>query len=112
MRMFFQMGVVWGTLDTVIQENDLKVEANGHNLGYVGGLGIEMFFGTHKVFFEAGWRFLEIEQNMINSSSGTALEAEGSLSQWGDNQELEYKDKNLKTNMSGVQLLIGYAMTF
>ena len=53
MRVFFQMGVLWGSLDTLIKEDDFQVKASGSNLGYAGGVGFEIFFDSHTIFLEA-----------------------------------------------------------
>jgi len=110
LKLFFQTAVVWGSLKTKIKEDTFNVEADGANLGYLVGLGVELNFGRHVLLFEAGWRYLPIERNIVTTTSGTP--ASNSVSQSNVNQELEFDDRDLSTNMSGTQVLLGYGFNF
>lgn len=110
LKLFFQAGFAWGKLETEIQEADFKVTASGHNFGYLIGLGVEFMFGPHGIFLEGGARFLYIERNIVDSTSGTPEST--SVSQYANGSELEYNNKDLQTNMSGVQVAVGYIINF
>jgi hypothetical protein len=110
MRMYLQTGIVWGSLKTEIQEATYNAKASGSNLGYQIGAGFDLLWGAHKVFLEVGWRYLNIETNIVDSTSGTP--ASDSVSQTTKNNELEFDNKNLSTNMSGTQLFLGYGYSF
>jgi hypothetical protein len=110
LKLYFQAGVAWGRQTTEIKEDTFTVEAEGSNLGYLLGVGVELNFGPHGVFFEGGWRWLPIERNMVTSSSGTA--ASDSVSQSTANGELEYDNRDLSTNMSGTMMMLGYSYGF
>lgn len=110
LRLFFQAGVAWGNLEVDIQENDFKATAAGSNLGYQIGIGLEMMFGIHSIFLEGNWRFLPIERNIVTSTTGTPRD--DSATQYGKDKELEFDDRDLSTSMTGMQLLVGYALNF
>lgn len=113
LRLYFQAGVAWGKLELEIQEVDYKAKASGSNLGYVFGAGIELIFGAHNFFVEANNRYLVFERNIVDSTSGTpATGTNPSTSQTGKGQELEAKNEDLQTNMSGLQMMAGYSYTF
>ncbi|MBF0359715.1 MAG: hypothetical protein HQK49_01820 [Oligoflexia bacterium] len=109
-RLFFQAGIVWGKLTTKIIESTFNIEAKGSNLGYVGGLGVEFCMLPHCIILEAGARVLFLERNIVSSSNGTP--AADSITQYEKDQELEYDQKDLQTNMSGVQTFVGYTISF
>lgn len=110
MRVFFQTGAIWGSAELDIEEKDLKVTADGSEIGYVIGAGAEMTFDAHVIFAEVNFRYLDIERTQVSSSSGTPIN--GSFSQYGDNDELELANKDLGINLSGTVMSIGYAYRF
>lgn len=109
-KLFFQTGVAWGQLETEITEASFNATATGSNLGYLIGAGIELGLGSHLIILEVGWRYLLIERNITDSTSGTA--AADSVSQSTVGQELEYDNQDLMTSMSGIQTFIGYGFRF
>ena len=110
LKLFFETGVAYGSQKTHIKEDTFTVDAEGSNLGYLIGLGVELNSGPHALILEAGWRYLPIERNIVTSTTGTP--AANSVSQYGVNQELEYDNRDLSTNMSGTKMMIGYAFNF
>ena len=109
-KLFFETGVAYGSQKTVIKEDTFTVNAEGSNLGYLIGLGVEICWGMHAIVLEAGWRYLPIERNIVTSSTGTP--ASDSVSQYAPHQELEYDGRDLSTNMSGTKMMVGYAFNF
>ena len=110
MRVFFQTGAIWGTAELAMTEKDLEVTADGSEIGYTIGAGVEMTFEAHVIFAEVNFRYLDIERTTVSSSTGTPIT--GSVSQYGKNQELEYDNKDLGINMSGTIMTLGYAYRF
>ena len=110
MGLYFQTGVVWGTLETEIKEDTYSSTSEGSSLGYLVGLGVEMRFGPHALMLEGGWRWLPIERNIVTQTTGTP--ASDSITQSNKDGELEFDNRDLSTNMSGTQMLIGYIYRF
>jgi hypothetical protein len=110
MGLYFQTGVVWGTLETKIKEDTYSSTSDGSSLGYLVGLGVEMRFGPHALMLEGGWRWLPIERNIVSQTTGTP--ASNSVSQSNKDGELEFDNRDLSTNMSGTQMLVGYSYRF
>ncbi|MBI2518937.1 MAG: hypothetical protein HYV97_00905 [Bdellovibrio sp.] len=109
-KLFFETGVAYGNQKTSIKEDTFTVDAEGSNLGYLIGLGVEILWGPHAVVLEGGWRYLPIERNIVTSSNGTP--AADSVSQYTTRGELEYDQRDLSTNMSGTKMMVGYAYNF
>jgi len=110
LKLYFETGVAYGSLETEIKEDTYNSKSSGSNLGYLLGIGVEIYFGPHAIILEGGWRYLPIERNIVDSTSGTP--ASDSVSQSNANGELEYDSRDLSTNMSGTKMMIGYAYNF
>ncbi len=109
-KLFFETGVAYGSQKTSIKEDTFTAKAEGSNLGYLIGLGVEILHGSHAVILEGGWRYLPIERNIVTSSSGTP--AADSVTQYTTGGELEYDNRDLSTNMSGTKMMVGYGYNF
>lgn len=104
-KFYSQLGIGYGVASGVIQEDTAKVEFSGGDLGYMAGLGAEFcFLKSHCVMIEGNYRFLEIDRVTSDSSSGTF--ASGSISQ--ATGEVEYDNKDLAVDLSGIQGFVGY----
>ena len=103
-----KLGWLWKS-KTSIKEDTFTAKAEGSNLGYLIGLGVEILHGSHAVILEGGWRYLPIERNIVTSSSGTP--AADSVTQYTTGGELEYDNRDLSTNMSGTKMMVGYGYT-
>ncbi len=108
MRFFFQTGVMWGMLETEIKEGSYSSVSDGSALGYQFGAGFDLFYESHVFSFEVGWRFFEVERNIVSSTSGAAEE----ITQTSKDDELEYNNKDLGTCMTGTQLFVSYGYRF
>lgn len=110
MSFFFQTGFVLGMLDASIKEDSFQTKANGSDLGYQIGAGIELYFDSHVLSAEVGWRYLNVPRLTVSSSSGSP--AADSISQSSVNQELEYDQRDFGSNMSGTQIFCSYGLRF
>ncbi|GEM_PF-2774231 len=110
MRLYFLGGVTWGMTTMKVVEGDFNVEASGSSLGYQCGAGIDFIFDSHILFGEVSWRYLNVERNMVDSTSGTP--AANSVSQYGSGSELEFDNRDISANMSGSLIMAGYGFRF
>lgn len=110
LRLYFLAGLNYGSMTTKIKEASFEAEASGSNLGFQFGTGLEVTLGSHGILLEACVRKLAIERNIVDSTSGTA--ESDSVSQYGKGDELEFRDEDLGTTLSGVQIQLGYAYYF
>lgn len=112
-KFFTNLGVGWGSLNGEIKEADqsASVKFSGNNLGYLAGLGAEFcFFGSsHCLAVEANLRVIGIERMTVDSTSGTFSRG---ITQHGKGQELELNDRDFGSNMSGMNVSLGYAFHF
>jgi hypothetical protein len=109
-------GVGWGKMDGEIQEGSAQVKFSGSNFGFQGGVGVDWCFGSknnHCFVTEGTVRYLSIERNIADSTSGTfATGSNSSLSQASPSREVELDSKDFTTTFSGIQALIGYRFGF
>lgn len=105
MKFYSQLAIGYGYVTGNIEEAGAKVEFSGGDLGYLAGLGAEFCFTkSHCIMVEGNYRFLMIDRVSSNSSSGTF--ASDSITQ--ANGEVEYDNRDLKVNLSGIQGYVGY----
>ena len=111
MRFFMQFGIGYGRTSGTIEEADAKVEFSGGAYGTVAGLGAEFCYeGTHCFTLEGNYRYMTVERNISDSTTGTF--ASGSVSQVAQNQEVEMDGTDLATRLGGTQFLLGYSFYF
>lgn len=107
-KFFMQIGLGYGRMSGDISQGTSSVTFAGGNFGAVGGLGADFCFTpAHCLTIEGNLRYLPIERNLVNSSSGTFTNM-----QTGSGQELELNGVDLKTTLSGVQGIIAYTLNF
>lgn len=105
MKFYSQLGIGYGVASGVVKEDTAKVEFSGGDLGYMAGLGAEFCFTqAHCFMVEGNYRFLVIDRVTSDSNSGTF--ASGSISQ--AQGEVEYDNRDLKVDLSGIQGFVGY----
>ena len=115
-KFFSQIGIGFGYVSGEIKEGPAEVEFSGNDIGYQVGLGAEFCFmgGIHCVSVEGNYRFMVIDRVTSDKFSGTNFDS-GSISQPNTGQptgEVEYDNKDLKIDLSGVQGLVGYIFHF
>ncbi len=111
MKFYSQLAIGYGFASGTIKEEDASgsgnatVEFSGGDLGYLAGLGAEFCFTkSHCIMVEGNYRFLKISRVTSDKSSGTF--DSDSISQ--SSGEVEYDNKDLSINLSGIQGYIGY----
>lgn len=114
LKLFFHVGIGYGSGSGTIKEDDFTVDFSGGDLGYLVGLGIEVCFTDfHCVSLEGNLRQLSYERVIADSVSGTpSATSPTGVSQADKGQELEMDGRDLSITMSGFQALIGYVMHF
>ena len=108
-----QFGLGYGLGTGKIQEGSATVDFAGSAYGSMVGIGTEFLLHPNHVFaVEGNVRYLGYTRNISTSTSGTFYNSSGSannsLSQYGKDQEVELDQDDLKTSMSGVQMLARY----
>lgn len=120
MKFYSQFGLGYGYASGTIKEADsagtgtAEVEFSGGDIGWQVGLGAEFCFlgGAHCVLIEGNYRFLEIDRVTADKQSGTFASDSISQPTGGGKGEVEYDDKDLSVDLSGIQGLIGYIFHF
>jgi hypothetical protein len=110
MRFYFLTGAMWGMQTTKIKEASFSVEASGTAMGYQAGAGLDFIFDSHLFFAEVSWRYLGIERNTVDATSGTPEST--SVDQHVVGNELEYDNRDLSTNLTGTIIMVGYGYRF
>lgn len=115
-KFFTTVGVGFGYVSGEIVEGPASVEFSGNDIGYQVGLGAEFCFlgGFHCITVEGNYRFLVIDRVTADDFSGTEFDS-GSITQPNTGQtagEVEFDNKDLRIDLSGVQGLIGYVYHF
>lgn len=107
-RFFMQTGLGYGKLNGEMSGTG-NVSFSGAAFGATGGLGAEFCFTDfHCVVIEGNIRYLPIERNVVDSSSGT----HNGFDTPSSGGELENNNKDVGTTMSGVMGAISYQMNF
>ena len=110
------IGIGFGYVDGDVNEGPAEVNFSGSDIGYQVGLGAEFCFGdgSHCMSVEGNYRFLVIDRVTADDFSGTNFDS-GSISQPNDTiraGEVEFDNKDLQIDLSGVQGLVGYVYHF
>lgn len=112
MKFFMNIGVGYGTATTKIEEASAKATAVGSAFGSLVGLGAEFCLTASSCFsVEGNYRYLLMERNLIDSTSGTFNAGSGIYAP-GTNKELELDGFDFQTRMSGLQFLFGYILHY
>jgi len=107
-KFFMQIGLGYGRMSADITQGANTLKFSGGNFGAVGGLGADFCFTpSHCLTIEGNLRYLPLERNLVDSSSGTF-----SGMQTGSGQEAELNGSDLKTTLSGIQGVIAYTLNF
>lgn len=108
-KFFMQAGLGFGSLSVDVDQANGKASFNGNTVGEIAGIGVDFCFtGTHCLTIEGNVRYLPVERNTGSSSSGSP----GGFSQVGGTGEIEYKNSDLSTSMSGIQGVLAYTLNF
>ena len=113
MSLFFQFGVGWGVVAGEISEGPDQTKFTGSTVGYQGGLGLQMCYEkTHCLNLEGNIRMLDIERNIVSSTTSSGAHANGRVTQSQTGAELEVDGVDLGIDMSGFQFLVGYVFRY
>lgn len=110
-KFFLQTGVGYGALKVDAKDGGAggSLTYSGSAFGGLAGLGADFCFTPdHCMTIEGNVRYLPIERNTVDSSSGTM----NGYEQYGKGQEVEYRSKDLATTLSGIQGVLAYTMNF
>lgn len=117
-RFYSQVGVGYGQMNGEISDSEgsesFNVKFSGGDIGYMFGLGAEFcFFGSHCVNVEGNMRILSIDRMIVDSVTDdpTGI-TDTQFTQMAKGQELEVRNRDLGTSMSGIVGLVGYAFHF
>lgn len=112
-KFFMQTGLGYGSLSGAITAGAKNLDFKGSAFGAMGGVGVDFCFTpSHCLTVEGNLRYMPIERNLTTGGNCAASGDIPGISQCGGSSEVERKDSDLKTTMSGVQGLIGYTMNF
>lgn len=111
MKFFLQFGLGYGRATTTITEQSANLTATGSSFGTLAGMGAKFCFNdSHCVSLEGNYRYMSIERNIVDDTSGTW--ASNSVSQAIKDHELEIDSDDAFVRMGGMQFLVGYIMQF
>ncbi len=109
-KLFFQLGLGYGTMKGEISQPAGNVKFEGSAFGVMGGLGVDFCLSeSHCITVEGNLRYLPIERNLVKSGSGTISGISGGSA---PGEELERNSRDLSTTMSGLQGLVSYMVLF
>lgn len=108
-RFFLQGGVGFGYLKGTVKQGTGSLSYAGSNFGAQAGLGAEFCFtSNHCMTLEGNLRYLPIERNVADSTSGVI----SGFTQVQAGREVEYDQNDMSTTMSGIQGVLAYTYIF
>ena len=113
LSLYFQFGVGWAQVYGEANEGADQTEFSGSNLGYQGGLGLEMCYAKmHCLNLEGNLRSLDIERSIVDKTTSSGTHANGRITQSNRGSEIEVDNRDLGMDLTGFQFLAGYVFKF
>lgn len=86
---------------------------SGNGIGVLGGLGMDMCFNDrHCLNIEGNLRYLQIPRNTATGGNCVNSGDIPGITRCYTDYEVERNYSDLKTNMSGLQILVGYGYRY
>lgn len=111
MKFYLQVGVGYGQMYGEIHEDGAMTQFQSGAFGSMIGMGAQFYLTNNScIAFEGNYRYLQLERSTVTGSSGSFQS--GSLSQYGNGQELEIDSHDLSARLGGLVMLVGYSYWF